>query len=72
MQERGVSKRVAVRVEEVGHDGRIHQAAIERTDSNDAIVQSDHERIDPPLIETKPAGKLRRKLEKAFTGSSKN
>lgn len=32
MQERGVSKRVAVRVEEVGDDGKIHQSAVARAD----------------------------------------
>ena len=30
MPERGVSRRVAVRFEEVGHDGRLHKAAAER------------------------------------------
>jgi chromosome segregation protein len=36
MQERGVSKRVAVRVEEVGHDGRIHESAVARAESEPA------------------------------------
>ncbi len=38
MQERGVSKRVAVRVEEVGEDGKIKQSAIERSNSRDGAA----------------------------------
>jgi chromosome segregation protein len=74
MQERGVSKRVAVRVEDVSHDGRIHQAAIERAESNEAVTTNGHDEPEPPLIETKPAtpGKLRKQLEKAFTSVSEN
>ncbi len=69
MQERGVSKRVAVRVEEVGQDGKIHQAAIARaemepTHSNGANGHSEQE---PPLIETKPASSMRKQLEKAWS-----
>jgi hypothetical protein len=63
MQERGVSKRVAVRVEEVGEDGRIKQSAIERTDVHDGaqgVLIASHRNsesassdgsAEPPLIE---------------------
>jgi len=78
MQERGVSKRVAVRVEEVGHDGKIAQTAVDRDDSHangqapsvasngshtNGHTAAEHE---PPLIETQPASKLRKRLEKAL------
>jgi len=42
MPQRGVSRRVAVRLEEVRGDGSIAQAAVDRADRNDA----------PPLVET--------------------
>ena len=67
MQERGVSKRVAVRVEEVGHDGKIAQTAVEREEI--ATVNGaphDNAALDPPLIETQPSSKLRKQLEKAL------
>ena len=69
MQERGVSKRVAVRVEHVGDDGRISREAIELHDA-DGVTSSangsrhgDHE---PPVVETRRASSLRRKLESAW------
>jgi len=46
MQERGVSKRVAVRVEEVGPDGKIHHAAIERAEP--AIHIDSATQVDSP------------------------
>ncbi|MCZ6834975.1 MAG: hypothetical protein O7G85_04305, partial [Planctomycetota bacterium] len=71
MQERGVSKRVSVRVEEVGQDGRIDAKAI--VDQNETEAKANgvtpHE---PPLIETiepKPS-KLREQLEQAWAGSN--
>ena len=68
MQERGVSKRVAVRVEDVGHDGRIHEAAISRAEKQEAIASNGHiEHPEPPIIETKSSTALRRQLEEAWS-----
>ena len=47
MQERGVSTRVSVRVEDIQEDGRISDAAVKRAAKDEAP-------LDPPLIETKP------------------
>ena len=79
MQERGVSKRVAVRVEEVGDNGKIDQKAIERTDSStiepgaaDSSAMDQPLVQDPPIIEVvqaptkKKSSKLRKQLEEAF------
>ena len=63
MQERGVSKRVAVQVEHVGDAGQIDVAAAEEAaeTNGEATVE-----IEPPLIETKPAATLREQLQQAF------
>jgi chromosome segregation protein len=74
MQERGVSKRVAVRVEEVGHDGRIHEAAVKRAetsqeDPSTSVAtngEAHTETMEPPIIEIQPATRLRKRLEKAL------
>ncbi|UCD75583.1 MAG: chromosome segregation protein SMC [Phycisphaerales bacterium] len=63
MQERGVSKRVAVRVEEVGEDGQISRAAIEKAEARENEA-ADHD--EPPLVEVRPASQLRRRLEEAW------
>ena len=76
MQERGVSKRVAVRVEEVGHDGKIAQSAVERGDlhaegpatsvNQNGSPMNGHVEQEPPLIETRSSKKLRKQLEQAL------
>jgi len=81
MQERGVSKRVSVRVEEVGQDGEIGEAAAagRNGDAEDAkettptqrgkVNGAGDRRADPPTIETiepKPS-RLREQLEKAWS-----
>lgn len=58
MQERGVSKRVAVRVEEVGADGRIAKEAVELAEAR--------EEMEPPIVETTRTSALRRNLEEAW------
>jgi chromosome segregation protein len=68
MQERGVSKRVAVRVEDVSASGAISKEALKRSEAVDAASESEELARatdagngkaatavnDPPLIETKP------------------
>lgn len=77
MQERGVSKRVAVRVDQVGPDGKIHHSAIDRSDSTNhtdsagpttpAPGANGHKgKLDPPMIDTSPASNLRQQLEQAW------
>ena len=76
MQERGVSKRVAVRVEEVGDNGRIHDSAVQRAETantNGAAARTDastpqsnghaHTNGDaePPLLEVEIPKKKRAK-----------
>ncbi|MDX9911868.1 MAG: chromosome segregation protein SMC [Phycisphaerales bacterium] len=55
MQERGVSKRVSVRMDEVGHDGTIAPREEQRTTRPPAKQArgEDHER-EPLLVETRP------------------
>ena len=72
MQERGVSKRVSVQVDEVGADGRIKDSALERdvelegTEAPaEATPEPVEEEIEPPIIETKPTI-LRSQLEQAL------
>ena len=59
MPQRGVSKRVAVRFEEVGDDGRIDEAAEERAGLEESEVQTTSEpprmAEEPPLIEIERA-----------------
>jgi chromosome segregation protein len=64
MQERGVSKRVAVRVEDVSADGRIARRAAERADDH-AVPQAV---IDEPYMngESTQVTTLRRDLEEAW------
>ncbi|MHC5023581.1 MAG: chromosome segregation protein SMC [Planctomycetota bacterium] len=73
MQERGVSKRVAVRIEEVSHDGQIDAAAIDRAESEEPDVATTNgagtRRLEPPLVETKTPTPLRRQLEGAWPGA---
>jgi len=72
MQERGVSKRVSVRVEDVSADGRISRQAIERAelDAADADASPNGEpapaEAEAPLVEVQPGSKLRRQLERAW------
>jgi hypothetical protein len=76
MQERGVSKRVAVRVEEVGDNGAIRQSAIDRGESRESSppAPAANGHAEPPLLEVElprasPARKktgLRRHLEQAL------
>ncbi len=70
MQERGVSKRVNVRFEHVGHDGHIAREAIERSEGVEASDRSDlspaETRADPPLIDVKPDSALRATLARAW------
>ncbi len=51
MQERGVSKRVAVRVEEVGDNGAITQSAVDRGVVAEPHHANGHTDADPPLVE---------------------
>ncbi len=74
MQERGVSKRVAVRVEDVRHDGHISERAIAEAADREvpplANGSADH---DPPVVETrrarnrKPSAALEEPSEAATT-----
>ena len=72
MQERGVSKRVSVRVEDVSADGRISRQAIERADLEAADVAASPngepaaEEAEAPLVEVQPGSKLRQQLERAW------
>jgi len=82
MQERGVSKRVSVRVDEVASDGTISAAAARRSDEDhrsaststngESDARAAH-RSDPPLVEVegKPRSDspLRRSLEEAWSAS---
>lgn len=68
MQERGVSKRVAVRIEDVNENGQIAQNAIDRA-SHDAAESRDDRNghgDDAPLIDTSPIRSFRKQLEKAW------
>ncbi len=66
MQERGVSTRVAVRVEDVHDDGRIAAGAIARAEEADEFPATP-ESAEPPLIETtRRARGLRADLERAW------
>jgi chromosome segregation protein len=71
MQERGVSKRVAVRVEEIGHGGEISKAVMERAEVDDdpAALSNGHADTadDPPMIDTSPVRSMRKELEKAWS-----
>ncbi len=67
MQERGVSRRVSVRVEDVSADGRISNRAIERAEIEEEAGQTEPE---PPLIETGPAGSMRKQLERAWPATA--
>lgn len=72
MQERGVSKRVAVRLEEIGHNGEISQKAIGSTLDAATTHPNGHAGPKPsprravPVIETKPATSLREQLARAW------
>jgi chromosome segregation protein len=73
MQERGVSTRVAVRVEDVATDGRISKRAIQRAEAEETTTaETTPDAPDaevepgPPLIETKPHAALRHQLERAW------
>jgi chromosome segregation protein len=72
MQERGVSKRVAVRLEEIGHNGEISQMAIDSTSDAATTHPNGHAGPKPPtrraipVIETKPSTSLREQLARAW------
>ncbi|MCP3903818.1 MAG: chromosome segregation protein SMC [Planctomycetes bacterium] len=66
MQERGVSTRVAVRVEDVRDDGQLTGRALRQTTEPIAATTNGAPEPDPPIIETKPAQELRRQLERAW------
>jgi chromosome segregation protein len=68
MQERGVSKRVSVRVDDIGEDGRIAQSAIEQNDVEMEAPRERSEPEEPPVIEVRPSRELREQLERAWTG----
>jgi chromosome segregation protein len=55
MQERGVSKRVAVRLEQIGENGAIDRSALREPEPREAVADPS----EPPLIETKPAARPR-------------
>ncbi|MEM7229243.1 MAG: chromosome segregation protein SMC [Planctomycetota bacterium] len=71
MQERGVSKRVAVRVEDVSASGGISDDAIKRADREEAATEAAALAEAPvPIIETEPAAAkstLARQLEEAWS-----
>ncbi|MFG0330915.1 MAG: chromosome segregation protein SMC [Phycisphaerales bacterium] len=50
MQERGVSRRVAVRFDEVRSDGRIDDSALERSE----LESPDADEHEPPMVVTRP------------------
>lgn len=59
MQERGVSKRVEVRFDQVGDDGHIDASAIKESDKSEAAIESIS---DPNPSEDQPTGPLRAAL----------
>ena len=65
MQERGVSKRVAVKLEEIGH----HQQRYESAPSTPGNGMTEQQ---PPLIETKPTSALRKQLEQVWGNPKSN
>jgi chromosome segregation protein len=73
MQERGVSKRVAVKVEHVGDDGRISREAMDFHES-DAMAMSTngsrHSEHEPPVVETRRGSSLRKQLESTFEATA--
>lgn len=69
MQERGVSKRVAVQVDEVGADGKLSKAAMQRAARQEPVEDArlnGESQEAAPVIETKPASALREQLTRAF------
>lgn len=66
MQERGVSKRVAVRVDDVNENGHISKAVMERIETDDAPAERNGH-AEPPMIDTSPMRSMRQELEKAWT-----
>ena len=74
MQERGVSKHVAVKLEEIIHDeqrfgptsAQVEPKATASTTSNGMTDQ------ESPLIETKPTSALRKQLEEAWGDPKSN
>ncbi len=74
MQERGVSKRVAVRFEQVSETGHISKDAIRAAEQQESPVDDspDHAELDPPLVETTATGRrngLRDSLERAWNNT---
>jgi len=79
MQERGVSKRVSVRFEHVSQGGAISKEAIDNAEDelpppdpsseNQAPAQAADDRDDGPLIDVKPASRLRDSLARAWEGN---
>jgi len=79
MQERGISKRVSVRFEHVGHNGEIAREAIDREDVARQVApplngtaRPGHAEIKPdddgpPLIDTAPARRLSETLASAWS-----
>lgn len=65
MQERGVSKRVAVRVDDVSPTGHIAKSAVENAEPRDTPPLTNGSN-DPPMIDTSPTKALRRELERAW------
>lgn len=66
MQERGVSKRVAVRLDEVSEDGSIS------VDAEKRAAVSELPPDEPPIIETKSGESLRETLEQAWEPINQN
>ncbi|MCA9285683.1 MAG: chromosome segregation protein SMC [Phycisphaerales bacterium] len=80
MQERGVSKRVNVRFEEVGHGGTISKSALDKAEREEAAAEAaalattanghspgdDRDEIEPPLVETERPSRLRTELAAAL------
>ncbi|NNM25507.1 MAG: chromosome segregation protein SMC [Phycisphaerales bacterium] len=71
MQERGVSTRVSVRVEDVSEDGELSKDALVASEPVAAVedmTTNGTTRPEPPLIEieTKPSEKMRSQLERAL------
>jgi chromosome segregation protein len=70
MQERGVSKRVSVRFDDVSHNGEISRAAIDRGERESPAARLADESLEPPVIDVRPASSLHDMLESAWEPSN--
>ncbi len=72
MQERGVSKHVAVKLEEISHDEQSYESTPAEAELTSTTPGNGVTDQDPPMIETKPPSALRRQLEQAWGNPKSN